>query len=144
MANEDWDQIELQDDPEACTVKATIQRLEVQKEPLDLADPLTLTVNKIRQDYRIKADFVKLRKTLNVAKKEKEPRISQLALSEAERGLRGSTINKSHSHLHTEIESQNVPVVIRHAGSSSSRQTSGEFDDRPTQFRRRRQYFVIR
>ena len=41
MANEDWDQIELQDDPEACTFKATIQRLKVQKEPLDVADPLT-------------------------------------------------------------------------------------------------------
>ena len=59
MANEDWDQIELQDDPEACTFKATIQRLKVQKEPLDLADPLTLilTVNRIRQDERIEADL---------------------------------------------------------------------------------------
>jgi hypothetical protein len=80
VANEDWDQIELQDDPEACTFKATIQRLKVQKEPLDLADPLTfiLTVNKIRQDERIEADFVKLRKTLNVAKKEREPRIARI------------------------------------------------------------------
>jgi hypothetical protein len=42
-----------------------------------------------RRDNRIKADLVRLQKTLNVAKKEKEPRISQLALSEAERGLRG-------------------------------------------------------
>ncbi len=57
MANEDWDQIELQDDPEACTFKATIHRLKVQKEPPDLADPLTLTVNKIRQDERIEADL---------------------------------------------------------------------------------------
>jgi len=31
-----------------------------------------------RRDNRIKADLVKLQKTLNVAKKEKEPRISRI------------------------------------------------------------------
>ena len=33
---------------------------------------------KIWQDNKIKADFVKLRKALNVAKKEIEPRISRI------------------------------------------------------------------
>ncbi len=33
------------------------------------------TTDKLRQDNKIKAGFVKLRKTLNVAKKENQPRI---------------------------------------------------------------------
>jgi len=37
-----------------------------------------------------------------------------------------------------------VPVVARHAGSSSIRQTSGEFDDRPPQFGRQRPNLVTR
>jgi len=107
VANEGWDQIELQNDPEACTFKATIQRLKVQKESLDLADPLTLTltVNKIRQDERTKADFVKLRKTLNVAKKEKEPRIARITR------IHDQQISFTSEHRHK---------VTKYAGSDST------------------------
>ena len=44
----------------------------------DYADSCSRRKTTIRRDNRITADFVKLRKTLNVAKKEREPRISRI------------------------------------------------------------------
>ena len=52
-----------------------------------------------------------------------------------ERGTRGI-------FLAVDLHAQAIPAVARPVGSSSIRQPAAEFDDRPTQFRRRRRNLV--